>query len=328
MGVLDKKLLLEDLEHRLESAVTAAELRVILAAAGEVCENYNVEASRHAAEDNSEGLIRLFLDAKVSEGKSAKTVDRYGYVLHRLQRDTGVPLSRTTVYHLRSYISSELDRGVAASTLDGNRSVYSAFFGWLHKEDLIARNPCANLAPIKKKKDKKLPFSGEDLVRIQDAAAGDKRDAAIIAFLLSTGCRISEVCGVDRDDVDLSAQQLIVLGKGNKERSVYIDDECKVRLRAYLDLRTDTCPALFTGRGTERMTPGGVRAMLNRVAAEAGVENVHPHRFRRTLATGLIDRGMSVQEVATILGHEKLDTTMRYVYVDQKNVEHAFRRCV
>ena len=290
MGVLDKRLLLEDLEGRLSDIVTASDLKRIIEAAGEVVEAYSVEACRNPAEDNSEGLIRLFLDAKVSEGKSPKTVERYAYVLRRLQKDAGVPLNRATVYHLRSYISSEMERGVAASTLEGNRSVYSAFFGWLRKEDLIEKNPCDNLAPIKRRKEKKLPFDGEDLVRIQDAAAADKRDAAIIAFLLSTGCRISEVCGVNRDDVDLSGQQLIVLGKGNKERTVYIDDECKVRLRIYLDARTDDLPALFPGRGTERMTPGGVRAMLNRVASEAGVENVHPHRFRRTLATGLIDR--------------------------------------
>ena len=327
MSILDKRLLLEDLEARLDDLVTAADLRKILAAAGEVLDGYQVESSQAPGADDSDGLVRLFLEAKASEGKSEKTIGRYRYVLGRLQAAVNVPLNRVTVYHLRSFITSEMDRGISASTMEGLRSVWSAFYGWLFREGLIQKNPCDNLAPIRRPKVVRLPFTDVELTKLSDAAQ-DPRDKALLAFLEATGCRISEVCSVNSEDVDFVARQLKVLGKGSKERTVFINDVCKMRLTVYLDMRKDASPALFPGRQTDRMTPGGVRAMLKRLGAAAGVENVHPHRFRRTLATNLIDGGMAIQEVAVVLGHEKLDTTNGYVYTDQQNVEHAYRRCL
>jgi len=326
MGIIDKKLLLEELGKRVGEIVPSGETQRILTAAGEILERYEVEAFESPVEaDASEGLIRLFIDAKTSEGRSDQTLERYAYILRRLHEDLGTPLDRTTVYHLRSYISSEMDRGIAATTLEGTRSVICNFYGWLKKEELIERNPCANLAPLRTPKEIRKPFSAEELVRINDAAE-TVRDRALIAFLASTGCRVSEVCGVNREDVDLISMRLQVVGKGNKERTVYIDAACALRLRAYLAERKDSCPALFVNRSHERFDPGGIRKMLRKISERSGVENVHPHRFRRTLATQLIDRGMSIQEVAAILGHSKLDTTMTYVFVDSKKVEQAYRR--
>lgn len=326
MSVIDKKLLLEELGKRVGEIVPSGETRRILAAAGEILERYNVEAFESPAEaDASEGLIRLFLDAKASEGRSDKTLERYGYILRRLHKNIAAPLDRVTVYHLRSFISSEMERGISASTLEGSRSIWCGFFGWLKTEELISRNPCANLAPLRTPKEIRRPFSPEELVRINDAAE-TARDRALISFLAATGCRVSEACSVNREDINFRDLQLQVVGKGNKERTVYIDAACALRLRAWLAEREDDEPALFINRYGERIEPGGVRDVLGRVAARAGVEGVHPHRFRRTLATQLINRGMSLQEVAAILGHSKLDTTMTYVFVDEQRVEQAYRR--
>ena len=326
MSVIDKKLLLEELGNRVGEIVPSGETRRILAAAGEILERYNVEAFESPSEaDASEGLIRLFLDAKASEGRSDKTLERYGYILRRLHGALGTSLDRVTVYHLRSYISREMDRGISASTLEGSRSIWCGFFGWLKNEELISRNPCANLAPLRTPKEIRRPFSPEELVRINDAAE-TARDRALISFLAATGCRVSEACSVNREDINFRDLQLQVVGKGNKERTVYIDAACALRLRAWLAEREDDEPALFTNRFGERIEPGGVRDVLGRVAARAGVEGVHPHRFRRTLATQLINRGMSLQEVAAILGHSKLDTTTTYVFVDEQRVEQAYRR--
>ena len=326
MSIIDKKLLLEELGKRVGEIVPSGETQRILTAAGEILERYDVTAFESPVEaDASEGLIRLYTDAKVSEGRSDKTVARYRQLLRRVHETIGIPLDRVTVYHLRNYISSEMDRGIRASTLEGTRSVICGFYNWLKAEELIERNPCANLAPLRTPVEIRRPYSAEELVRINDAAE-TVRDRALIAFMAATGCRVSEVCGVNREDVDLINLQLQVVGKGNKERTVYIDAACALRLKAYLAERRDANPALFVNRSRERFDPGGIRKMLRGIAKRSGVENVHPHRFRRTLATQLIDRGMSLQEVAAILGHSKLDTTMTYVYIDKKKVEQSYRR--
>jgi site-specific recombinase XerD len=146
--------------------------------------------------------------------------------------------------------------------------------------------------------------------------------------LLSTGCRISEICALNRNDIDIVNKEILVLGKGNKERTVFIDDVTAMLLQRYLEERKDDSEALFVGKGTSRLKPGGIRKILNAVATKAGVENTHPHRFRRTLATSLIDHGMPIQEVAAILGHEKLDTTMKYVYLNKTHVKNSYNKYV
>jgi site-specific recombinase XerD len=170
-----------------------------------------------------------------------------------------------------------------------------------------------------------LPFSQTDIELIKENAK-TIRDKAIVCFLLSTGARINEVCSLNRGDIDFQSMEATVLGKGNKERTVYLDTVTAMLLKRYFDSRTDTCPALFAGKRNERLTPDGVRRMLKVIEKNSGVENVHPHRFRRTLATRLIDHGMTITEVAAILGHESLNVTSRYVYVEKQNVKNNYNR--
>ena len=327
MGVLDKKLFLADLQTRLDDFVPANDARRILEQAADVLSGYDLTAATPAegGHDESESMIRLFLDAKGVEGRSRQTISQYGYVLRGMRKGVGVPIDKITVHHLRSWLMREKERGVSLRTLEGYRYVMSSFFGWLWREEILPKNPTVNLQPIKHQKVIRKPFSPEEIERLKEAAQ-TTRDKTILAVLLSTGCRISEICQLDVLDIDLAARAVTVLGKGNKERRVYLDDVAVMYLRRYFRERTDDSPALFTGKGSSRLTPDGVRYMLGQLEARSGVENVHPHRFRRTLATSLISHGMAIQEVAAILGHDKIDTTMTYIYLDQSAVESSYRK--
>jgi len=327
MALLDKKLYLADLEARLNAFVPANDVRKIIEQAADVLLAYDMTTLPQdgSAPDDTDNLVKLFLDAKGVEGRSKGTIEHYRYILGRLKEDVNVPFSKITVHHLRSWLMQEQERGVSLRTLEGNRYVFTSFFGWAWKEELIAKNPTNNLSPIKQAKVIRKPYSAVELEKLKSAAQ-NSRDLAVIAFLLSTGCRISEVCALNVLDVDFRSRSVKVLGKGNKERVVYLDDVCVMYLERYFRERNDDKEALFLGKGTDRMTPHGVRAMLKRIEARSGVENVHPHRFRRTLATNLINHGMPIQEVAAVLGHDKIDTTMKYVYIDQRNVETAYRK--
>lgn len=327
MGLIDKQMYLRDLQEKLGHILNTDEVNRIIAAADEALIDYEVTSAPTGGggQTDSDDLLRYFLDAKRVEGRSEKTVERYRYLLTRLTQETGVPLQKMTVYHIRSYCTKERERGISPNTLEGYRQVYSSFYGWISREGLIEKNPLANLTAIKQPQVVRKPFSPVELAKIEEAAAS-LRDRAMIAFLASTGCRVSEVCSVNRADVHFNTQRLTVTGKGNKQRMVYLDDVTIMLIARYLEQRTDDSPALFAGRGTGRMTPCGVRSMLKRIEAASGVENVHPHRFRRTRATTLIDKGMPIQEVAKILGHDNLDTTMCYVYIDERSVGEHFRR--
>ena len=249
----------------------------------------------------------------------------YRYRINRLMDALNVPIRRITVFHLRKYLMDQKEAGIADKTMEGMRSIYCSFFGWLFNEGLLPTNPCANLAPIKCAKIVRLPYSDVDLELLRNACTNN-RDRAIMAFLLATGCRVSEMCGLDRDAVDFDRGEVIVLGKGNKERTVFLTDIAVMYLRKYLAERKDDSPALFAGRCTDRMKPNGVRRMLHQAADRAGVNNVHPHRFRRTLATNLIGHGMPIQDVAAVLGHDKLDTTMGYVYRAKNDVHNNYTK--
>ena len=234
-------------------------------------------------------------------------------------------INKITIFNLRNYLLNEKSRGISDKTLNGIRDVFNSFFGWLWKEGLIENNPCNNLGPIKCIKKIRKPYSDSDIEKLKEKCY-DVRDKAFICFMLSTGCRISEICQLNKSDINFVTLECKVLGKGDKERIVFIDDVTSMLLQRYLSERKDEYNALFIGKGTCRMTPGGVRARLKTIAIEAGVENVHPHRFRRTLATNLISHGMAIQDVSMILGHEKIDTTMTYVYRDKESVKNSYKK--
>lgn len=270
-------------------------------------------------------LLDSYVAAMKVECRSPKTIERYIYIIGKLMEYAKVPTRRVSVYHLRNFIAAEKERGIQDSTLEGYREIFSAYFNWLQREALIEKNPCTNLGVIKCAKKEKQTYSERDLEKL-NRNCENVRDRAILHFLRSTGCRISEVTGLNRDQVNLDKQECVVHGKGNKYRPVYLDDVAGMVLAEYLESRKDDSPALFVGCRGERLQPGGVRCMLKNLAERAGVDHVHPHKFRRTLATDLARHGMPIQEVARVLGHEKLDTTMKYVVLNKEDIKASYRR--
>lgn len=324
MAIEAKAALLKGLEQQLSSEITFSEMAKVLSAVSDQLSNFEV---MQISDDSStaDDLLDAFLTALRIEGRSEKTIKRYQYLIQRMMNSIKIQTRNITVYHLRQYLVQEKARGISDRTLESTRQVFSSYFNWLHRERLIDANPVSNLGAIKYQKKIKDTYSEIDIERLKYSAK-TIRDRAIVAFLLSTGCRISEMTQLNRTDVDLTSLECKVLGKGNKERTVYMDAVTGMLVRDYLKLRTDAFPALFTGKGTERLSPSGIRQMLTRLSKQSNVSHVHPHKFRRTLATNLIRHGMPIQEVASILGHDKLDTTMQYVVLNKDDVRNSYRK--
>ncbi len=326
MSIEGKQLLVKDLIEGLSARLTMTDINIVTEVITNVLPYYDVEMTGcDESQNDFDQLLKAFIDAKRIEGRSEKTIERYRYILNRFHEAEPFPMQKMTVFSIRHYLGSEKERGISDRTLRGYRDIFQSFFGWLYREGLISSNPCGNLNTIKCKKEVRTPYSEVDIEKLKEACSS-QRDKALITFLLATGCRISEVCSLDRNDVDFANMQCTVLGKGNKERTVYLDSVATMQLRQYLVNRKDKSDALFVGKGSARLHPGGIRKRLNELGNAAGVENVHPHRFRRTLATNLINHGMPIQEVASILGHDNINTTMTYVYVNSENVKNAYRK--
>ena len=277
-------------------------------------------------DDSAEGMLNKYLATKRVEGTEESTLKRYREQALHLLRYIGKPLDKITTDDIRFYLSVKRQRDkVQNVTLDGMRRCYSSFFGWLVAEGIIDRNPCATLAQIKSPKTIKKPYSAVEMEKIRQVCSSTRnlsRNLALVDFLYRTGCRVSEVVHLDISDIDFDKRECIVLGKGSKERKVYLTEVAAMHLREYLNGRTDTCEALFVGRG-RRLGKNGMESAIRTLGKRAGGSKAHPHRYRRTLATNLADRGMTLQDVAAILGHADLKTTQVYCYVSQKNVESA-----
>lgn len=277
--------------------------------------------------DNTpEKLLKKFIATKRIEGLAESTLRRYYETNLELIQFLRKPLDEISTYDLRFYLSLRRQNGkVSNRSLDGMRRCYSSFFKWLSEEELISRNPCAALAQIKYRKTVKKPYSATEIERLREACT-NIRDLALVDFLYSTGCRVSEVSRLDISDIDFEKMECIVIGKGNKERIVYLTPVAGMHLQEYLQQRKDMSEALFVGKGGKRLEKSGIEAALKKIGKTAGVENVHPHRYRRTLATNLLDRGMNIQDVAAILGHADLKTTQIYCYISQSNVKTAYNK--
>ena len=324
MGIEAKTSFTKRMEGILSHLVTVDQAGLIMAAVSDALQHYDINETESGVDSQDDLLDAYAADLSVS-CKSQKTIDRYVYIIRRMMAYVKVPTREITVYHLRNYLASEKARGIADITLKGDREVFSAYFNWLQREKLITDNPTANLSPIKCAEKEKKIYSDAEYERL-NKTCNKTRDLAIIHFLGASGCRVSEMTDLDRDDVDISGMEAVVRGKGNKERPVYLDQVATMYLKEYLDTRKDDNPALFLNRYGNRLGQGGVRCMLCTLAKKAKVDHVHPHKFRRTLATDLARRGMPVQEIAKIMGHVKLDTTMKYVLLNKEETKQSYRR--
>lgn len=279
-------------------------------------------------EASNDGLLALFIAAKQVEGCSQKTLDYYQSTLAMMTASLDKPYTQVTSDDLRAYLNDyERSRNSSKVTIDNIRRIMSSFFSWLEDEDHIVKSPVRRIHKVKTATKAKEVLSDEDLVTLRDSCA-TKRDLAIVEILASTGIRVGELVNLDRSDVNLNERECIVTGKGNKQRPVYFDARAKLHLRSYLDARSDTNPALFVSLrdASKRVTIDGVESRLRQLGKDSGVGRVHPHKFRRTLATQAIDKGMPIEQVQKLLGHAKIDTTMHYAMVNQSNVKASHRK--
>lgn len=325
MAIDAKRSFMTQIEHRMSDTITVSGMEQLMQTIADVLENYSMTEIR-TEDGQSDDLLQCYLDALKVEGRSAKTIDQYRYEITRMMKDVKTPTRSITVYHLRAWISRMKDGGLKDTTMESRRQVICAYFNWLQRESLITVNPTANLGAIKCAKKTKTTLDDAEMERLYQHCKS-KRDKLIIHFLASTGCRISEAMSLNRDHVNLSARSCIVHGKGNKERTVYFDRVTEMLMKEYLLSRGDDNEALFIGRTGKRLCPNGVRKVLRLLQKEAGItQSVHPHKFRRTLATNMNRRGMPIQTIANILGHEKLDTTMKYVMISNEETRNEYTR--
>ena len=325
MSVEAKARLVESVKNKLVEVLTVSQMEFLTKVLSDEMCNYDVNGIQRG-ERGSDDMLKAYLDALRVEGRSEKTLRRYNYIIGRMMNAIQLPTREISVYDIRNYLSMEKQRGISDRTLEVCRQIFNGFFGWLHREGMIPLNPVGNIGTIKHRKKVRDTFSDID-VELMKKACKTTRDSAIVAFLLSTGCRVSEMIGLNRDNVDLSKLECKVIGKGNKERIVYLNQVAGMFLEKYLEERKDDDECLFLSRTGARISTEGVRKMLKGIEKKSGVVNVHPHKFRRTLATNLIRHGMPIEEVAAILGHDKLDTTMMYVVLDKSEIKHAYQKC-
>lgn len=275
-------------------------------------------------------LLKLFETAKNVEGCSPKSMKYYLYVLTSFFKQTKIQIKDITTDDIRNYLDNYSTKSKASKvSMDNIRRVLSSFFSWLEEEDYIRKNPVKRIHKIKALKTIKQAYSDENIENLKDCCTS-LRNKVIIELLSSTGMRVGELTSLNKDSIDFENKECVVLGKGGKQRKVYFDSKTKIHLKNYLSSRLDKNNALFVSLFApfNRLQISGVEIMLRKLGKKANIVKVHPHRFRRTLATKAIDKGMPVEQVQILLGHTKIDTTMHYAIVDQTNVKNSYRRFI
>ena len=276
-------------------------------------------------DNTNDELIKRYAACLMIEGKAKGTIIQYGRSLKRLAEFSGKNLPDVNHNDIRAWLAQLKIKGAKNSTIGNQRNNVLPFFKWMFNEQIIERNPGDMIKPIKKPKENKKAFSEEDIDAIRSVCEGKKR--AVVEFLLATGVRVNELCNLTIEDVDFDAMTVRVrMGKGGKDRQTYMTPIAKKYLVKYLETRKDNRTPLFVNRYGNTLTTGGVRALLADVGRKSGVENVHPHRFRRTLATTLSKRGMPIQEIQRILGHTNISTTQVYIETENSRTQAAYRQ--
>lgn len=274
--------------------------------------------------------ISAFIAAKRIEGCSEKTLTYYRKTIDSMVTSIGKTPAQINTDDLRRYLTEyQIQRKSSRVTIDNIRRILSTFFSWLEDEDYIVKSPIRRIHKVKTAKILKDTYTDEALELMRDTC-GSLRDLAIIDLLASSGMRVGEMVALNRDDINFNERECVVFGKGSKERLVYFDARTKIHLRNYLDSRTDNNPALFVSLRApyNRLMIGGVESRLRELGCQLNLPKVHPHKFRRTLATSAIDKGMPIEQVQQLLGHQKIDTTMHYAMVKQQNVKLAHRKYI
>ena len=288
------------------------------------------DQTKSASSVSNSNYLAMFLNAKKIEGCSERTLAYYKTTVEKLLDEVDDPIRKVTTDDIRDYLANYQGlNDCSKTTIDNIRRNISSFFTWLEEEDYIIKSPMRRIHKIKTTKTVKEVISDEEIEKMRDKCK-NLRDLAIIDLLYSTGIRIGELVRLNIDDIDFEERECIVFGKGDKERRVYFDAKTKIHLMSYINSRFDTNPALFVTLDApyDRLQISGVEIRLRHLGRELGINKVHPHKFRRTMATRAIDKGMPIEQVQKLLGHSQIDTTMHYAIVNQTNVKVAHRKFI
>ena len=281
-------------------------------------------------EISNDEFLKMFLDAKRIEGCSDRTIKYYRVTIEHLLKNVVSPIRKITTEMMRAYlVDYQKINNCGKTTVDNIRRNISSFFSWLEEEDYILKSPMRRIHKIKTQKTVKNIISDEEIEKLRDNCK-NIRDTAMIDLLYSTGIRVGELVKLNIEDIYFSERECVVFGKGDKERRVYFDAKSKIHLKNYIESRKDNNPALFVTLNApyDRLKISGVEIRIRELGRMLNLEKVHPHKFRRTMATRAIDKGMPIEQVQKILGHSQIDTTMQYAIVNQNNVKASHRKYI
>ena len=293
---------------------------------------YNIEVTSIKDElvEDTTDYAKMFIAAKRIEGCSERTLNYYETTIKTMIDKLSKKVNSIETEDLRNYLSEyQAKNNCSKVTIDNVRRILSSFFAWLEDEDYIMKSPVRRIHKVKATQTVKETYTDEELEEMRDACV-EIRDLAMVDFLASTGVRVGELVNLDRVDIDMQERSCVVLGKGGKEREVYFDARTKIHLQNYLNTRTDNNPALFVSllRPYDRLKISGVEIRLRELGKRINIKKIHPHKFRRTMATKAIDKGMPIEQVQVLLGHRKIDTTLQYAMVNQNNVRNSHKRFI
>ena len=293
---------------------------------------FNIEVTNikdDLVEDTTD-YTKLFISAKRIEGCSERTLNYYETTINNMIEKTNKKVNCIETEDLRNYLSEYQSKNNCSKvTIDNVRRILSSYFAWLEDEDYIVKSPVRRIHKVKTTQTVKETYTDEELEEMRDACT-EIRDLVMIDFLSSTGVRVGELVKLDRADVNMQERSCVVLGKGGKEREVYFDARTKIHLQNYLNTRSDNNSALFVSllKPYDRLKISGVEIRLRELGKKTNIIKVHPHKFRRTMATKAIDKGMPIEQVQVLLGHRKIDTTLQYAMVNQNNVRNSHKRFI
>lgn len=326
-----KNRLITEIEQKMLKKLDNAQLEALHNALVQAFKGVTViENAESENEPDNENILTEFLSAKRIEGCSDKSLNYYRKTITAALNSIDKGIKHITTDDLRSYLTDyQTEKKSSKVTMDNIRRILSSFFSWLEDEDYIIKSPVRRTHKVKTSKTIKETYTDENLELMRDNCV-ELRDLAMIDMLASTGMRVGEMVLLNRDDINFNARECIVVGKGDKERMVYFDARTKLHLQNYLDSRTDSDPALFVSLRSphNRLTIGAIELRLREMGRKLGISKVHPHKFRRTLATMAIDKGMPIEQLQRLLGHQRIDTTLQYAMVKQSNVKLAHRKYI
>lgn len=280
--------------------------------------------------ENSQ-FVSNFLSAKQVEGCSVKTLEYYKAIIDKMILKVSKSVKNISTEDIRQYLAEYKEEyNTSLTTIDNMRRIFSSFYSWLEDENFIVKSPVRRIHKIKTEKNVKSTFSDEDIEKMRDFCKNNIRNLVLIELLLTTGIRVGELVNLNISDINLEDRSCIVLGKGNKQREVYFDAKTKIHLIEYLNSRQDNNDALFVSRNKpyQRLSISGIELIIRKIGNNINIINAYPHKFRRTLATIAIDKGMPIEQVQKLLGHVKIETTMHYAMVNQNNVKISHRKYI